>query len=207
MAHDLVENKINVHNMVLHTKVLGPYERCALWLQGCHRTCKGCMSDEARDLHGGKLVLIDDVYTSIASLSDIEGLTVSGGEPFLQIDALHELLQKLRKNTSLGVILYTGYYLNELEALHNAKVDEILTDFLDIIIDGPYIDELNDGKSLRGSENQTVHFLTDRYRGAAYLYDSSIRNTELRVTDKEMFFIGVPDRKTLASWKTIVGKE
>jgi anaerobic ribonucleoside-triphosphate reductase activating protein len=165
------------------------------------------MSDASRDLQGGRLVRIDDVYRSIAALTDIEGLTVSGGEPFLQIDALYELLQRFRENTSLGLILYTGYYLAELREMGNAKVDEILSSFTDILIDGPYIDELNDGKSLRGSKNQTVHFLTGRYRDAAALYDSSARNVEMQVTDKEMFFIGIPDRKTLSSWKKISGKE
>ena len=202
-----MENQIRLHNMILHTKVLGPYTRCAIWLQGCNRTCKGCMSLETRDLYGGRLISIDDVYTSIAALADIEGLTISGGEPFLQIDALYELLQRLRGNTSLGVIVYTGYYLTELKALHNPKIDEILSGLVDLIIDGPYIDELNQGKSFKGSENQTVHFLTNRYCHAAYLYDSDIRNVEMRVTDKEMFFIGIPDRKTLSAWKKIADKE
>lgn len=198
---------IRLHNMILHTKVLGPYTRSAVWLQGCHRSCKGCMSGESRDLQGGRLVLIDDVYNSIAAVKDIEGITVSGGEPFLQIDALHELLQKIRRGTPLGGIIYTGYYLSELREMYNPKVDEILSGFVDILIDGPYIDELNDGKPLRGSQNQTVHFLTERYRDAAYLYDLSTRNVEMRVTDRDMFFIGIPDRKTLSSWKKMAGKE
>jgi anaerobic ribonucleoside-triphosphate reductase activating protein len=158
-------------------------------------------------VNGGKQVLIDDVYRSAAALTDIEGITVSGGEPFLQIDALHELLRRICGTTSFGVILYTGYYLSELKEMRNPKAEEIISSFVDVLIDGPYIDELNDGKALRGSKNQTVHFLTGRYLDKAYIYDEPARNVEMRVTDTDMFFIGIPDRKTLSSWKKIAGKE
>jgi anaerobic ribonucleoside-triphosphate reductase activating protein len=164
------------------------------------------MSDETRDPQGGKPALIDDVYHSIAAATGIEGITLSGGEPFLQIDALHELLRRIRRNTNLGVIMYTGYYLRELKEMHDEKVDEIVSSLVDILIDGPYIDELNDGKSLRGSQNQTVHFLTKRYLDMAALYDRKTRNTELRVSGSDLFFIGIPDRDTLQSWKKIAGK-
>jgi anaerobic ribonucleoside-triphosphate reductase activating protein len=198
---------IRLHNIILHTKVLGPGNRAAIWFQGCNRFCKGCMSDETIDLNGGKEVLIDDVCRSITTLTDIEGITISGGEVFLQIDALYELLRRIRDTTSFSVILYTGFHLSELMDMANPKVDEIIGSFVDIIIDGPYIDELNDGKALRGSKNQTVHFLTERYRGQAYLYDVPVRNVEMRVTGTDMFFIGIPDRNTLVSWKKMAGKE
>ena len=198
---------IRLHNMILHTNVLGPHIRCAVWLQGCHRNCRGCMSGKAKPLQGGQLARVDEVCESIARLNDIEGITISGGEPFLQIDALHELLRKIRGETPLGVIIYTGYYLDELKSLRSKKIDEILSGLADIVIDGPYIDTLNDGKSLKGSSNQTVNFLTDRYRDSAFLYEGITRNVELRVTGREMFFIGIPDEKTLASWKKIAGKD
>jgi anaerobic ribonucleoside-triphosphate reductase activating protein len=91
--------------------------------------------------------------------------------------------------------------------MRDEKADKIVSSLVDILIDGPYINELNDGKSLRGSKNQTVHFLTERYRNMAYLYESNIRNVEMRVSEKEMFFIGIPDGKTYAAWKKMAGKE
>jgi anaerobic ribonucleoside-triphosphate reductase activating protein len=198
---------IRLHNIILHTKVLGLGTRAAIWLQGGNRFCKGCMSDETWDLNGGKEVLIDDVYRSITILTDIKGITINDGEVFLQIDALHELLRRICGTTSFGVILYTGFYLSELTDIANQKVDEIIGSLTDIIIDGPYIDELNDGNALWGSKNQTVHFLTERYRYQAYLYDVPVRNVEMCVTDTDMFFVGIPDRNTLASWKKMAGKE
>lgn len=193
--------------MVSHTEVLGPFVRCAIWLQGCNRNCAGCISTQTRELAGGITVSIDKVFNKILSLDDIEGITVSGGEPFLQIESLHQLLKMVRDKTQLGIIIYTGYYLDELKAFNDTRVDEIISDLADIIIDGPYIEELNDEKGLRGSSNQTVHFLTDRYQTFESVYKEGHRKAEVLVNEKELFFIGVPDRKTLDAWQKLQSNE
>lgn len=198
--------KVKIHNIVLHTKVLGPETRTAIWFQGCNKNCKGCMSQSTRDINGGKTVDINRLCESFINLDDIEGITLSGGEVFLQIDALYELLKMVRNKSKLGVIIYTGFYIKELKEMNNPKVDEILNGLADIIIDGPYIDELNDGKSLKGSSNQTVNYITDRYVNYKDMYDSDNRNAELYVNEKDLFFVGIPDRKTLESWNKISDK-
>lgn len=198
--------KVKIHNIVLHTKVLGPETRTAIWFQGCNKNCKGCMSQSTRDINGGKTVDINRLCESFINLDDIEGITLSGGEVFLQIDALYELLKTVRNKSKLGVIIYTGFYIKELKEMNNPKVDEILNGLADIIIDGPYIDELNDGKSLKGSSNQTVNYITDRYVKYKDMYDSDNRNAELYVNEKDLFFVGIPDRKTLESWNKISDK-
>lgn len=195
--------KVRIHNMILHTNVLGPEVRTAIWFQGCNKNCKGCMSQSTKDVSGGKLVDIEDLCESFIALDDIEGITISGGEVFLQIDALYELLKIVRSKSNLGIIIYTGFYIKELEAMGNPKVDEILNGLADIIIDGPYIEELNDGKSLKGSSNQTVNFITDRYLKYSDMYNSDNRNAELYVNEKDLFFVGIPDKKTLESWGKI----
>ena len=150
--------KVKIHNIILHTKVLGPETRTAIWFQGCNKNCKGCMSQSTRNINGGKTVDVDKLCESFLKLDDIEGITLSGGEVFLQIDALHDLLKIVRAQSDLGVIIYTGFYIDELRKMDNPKVNEILDGLADIIIDGPYIEELNDGKSLKGSSNQNVNF-------------------------------------------------
>lgn len=192
---------VRLHNMVLHSKVLGPGTRSVIWFQGCHRRCKGCMSESTRPLDGGKNVPIERVLDEIKKLNDIEGITISGGEPFLQIDALHTILKDLRETTNLGVIIYTGNTIEQLHALGDEKVEEILSGLTDLIIDGEYIDELNDGKSLKGSSNQKLNFITERYKEYLPLYEDTKRNIEIYATSQDLFLIGVPEKKTLDNWR------
>ena len=195
--------KVRIHNVILHTKVLGPGTRTAIWFQGCNRNCAGCMSQTTRNIADGIMMDVNKLYQSFIILNDIEGITISGGEPFLQIDALYELLRKVRSDSDLGVIIYTGFYLIELKKMGNPKVDEILNGMADIIIDGPYNEELNEGKSLKGSSNQTVNFITDRYLKYKYVYECNNRAAELYVSEKELFLVGIPSKKTINSWNEI----
>ena len=71
---------------------------------------------------------------------------------------------------------------------------------IDILIDGEYVDELNDGVALRGSSNQTVHFLSDRYKGFEEMYTLKKRDAEILVSDRDLFFVGIPEKETLKTW-------
>lgn len=74
------------------------------------------------------------------------GLTISGGELFLQAKALADLIQEVRKKTDLGVMIYTGFTLEELQEADNPDYN-LLLEQCDLLVDGPYIDELNDSKT------------------------------------------------------------
>ena len=193
-------SSVRIHGILWKTKALGPENRVALWLQGCERRCEGCMSLESRPLTGGKVVSIQKLAEKISEVSDTEGITISGGEPFLQADALYALLTELRKRRDFGVIIYTGYTVEELKALHNEKIDAILNGLADLIIDGEYVEQLNDGRSLIGSANQVPHFLTDRYKPYEEMYTSKKRNVEIIATQNEVLLAGIPDPAMLKTW-------
>lgn len=193
-----------IHNVAYRTKVLGPGERTAIWFQGCNRRCKGCMSESSRPLDGGKLASISKLCDVIFSQIGIEGVTISGGEPFLQPEALCSLLERIRNNSSLGVIVYTGFTLEQLKDLGNSWVNKILNGYIDLLIDGEYVDELNDGKSLKGSSNQRVLFLTDRYLPYKELYEGTTRNAEVRLSGNDVFFVGIPSKDTWRQWSTAI---
>ncbi|MDR1491973.1 MAG: radical SAM protein [Planctomycetaceae bacterium] len=95
----------------------------------------------------------------------IEGITLSGGEPMTQpTDELAEFLSIVKRNTKLSVLCYTGYAYKEL--LEQPDKQAILQ-YVDVLIDGEYRRELDNGQRWRGSENQRFHFLTERYRKEA----------------------------------------
>ena len=170
------------------SEVLGPNKRFIVWVQGCNKRCKGCIAKDSWTLDGGELVAVDDVVQQILQQDDVEGITISGGEPFLQQDALCELISKVREQKDIGVIIYTGMKYSEIENL-------ALTHFADIIIDGEYIEDLNDDKSLRGSSNQNIICLTKRYEKiVSQHYGVQGRKVELMLLNKENRLIGIPSK-------------
>jgi anaerobic ribonucleoside-triphosphate reductase activating protein len=162
------------------------------------------MTQESQPLDGGRLIPIEELAEEILAAQGIEGVTISGGEPFLQSAPLLSLLKTIRQRSDLSVIIYTGYYLKELKELGNPDIDEILGSFVDILIDGPFVAELNDGGSLRGSSNQEAHALTDRYIDKiSVLYGQPKRHFEIRFNGNEALLVGVPDDRGHELWKTL----
>ena len=130
---------------------LGPGVRYTVWVQGCHKRCPGCISPQSRDLNGGYEMDVNVLAQEIID-SGRDGLTVSGGEPFLQATALAELIRLIRVQRDIGVIIYTGYTYETLRDSGDSGRTELL-ECCDLLIDGEYIEQLNDGKSLRGSRH------------------------------------------------------
>jgi len=125
------------------------------------------------------------------ALSGAEGLTISGGEPFLQAEALAELIRQVRKIRPMGVIVYSGYRLEELERMDGGK--ELLS-LIDLLIDGEYIQALNDGRGLRGSSNQRVIDMSGLYREFLTQYESRPREQEIFPHGIEVHEVGLPGR-------------
>ena len=141
--------------------VLGPGNRIGIWLSGCNRKCPGCMSPELQTTDGCKDMHMSEVKQMLRKINfNVDGVTISGGEPFLQSEELKELVEYINENITKDIIIYTGYTLDELYAKHSMAIDKILSS-ISVLIDGEYIDELNDGRGLRGSSNQKIHIFRD----------------------------------------------
>ena len=184
----IMMDKIRVYMTAPSSTVLGPYNRFILWVQGCNKRCKGCIAKDAWDINGGEVVPVERLAEQIIAQEGIEGITISGGEPFLQQEALYGLIQKVREQKNIGVIIYTGMKYEEIK-------NTALANCADIVIDGEYIEELNDDKSLRGSSNQNVVCLTDRYRSVIDdYYGNQGRKIELVCDNGITRMIGVPSK-------------
>ena len=184
-----MNDKLRLYMKAPCSEVLGPYKRFIVWVQGCNKRCKGCIAKDAWALDGGERVEVDNLVQQILQQDAIEGITISGGEPFHQQEALCELIARVRERKDIGVIIYTGMRYSEIETT-------ALAHSADIIIDGEYIEELNDNKSLRGSSNQNVICLTDRYKDIlSQYYGVQGRKIELLLSDGATQMIGIPSKE------------
>lgn len=133
----------------------GPGFRYVLFVQGCPHHCHGCHNPESWDPAAGYDMTVGEIFAEIQSRPHISGVTFSGGEPFEQVPALIDLA-RLIKGAGLGLMSYSGYTLDELEARGDAATDELLG-MLDILVDGRYDESLRNLTLVYcGSENQRV---------------------------------------------------
>ncbi len=156
---------LRVHAFEPRSRANGPGARFVVWFQGCTLGCPGCFNPatHATDLGGGpSLDALIAELTRAAHAGSIEGLSLSGGEPLQQPAAARALLDAARA-LGLSTLAFSGYTLEEIHALPGGP--EVLAR-LDVLIDGRYVagDRLATG--LRGSANQRIQLLTDRYRRA-----------------------------------------
>ncbi len=194
---------INLYMLISKTQVLGGNTRYAIWVQGCSFHCKGCLASDAFDPAAGTQVLIADLAKDICKTTKIEGITISGGEPFDQSKALASLILQIRQQRDLGVIVYSGYKLSTLKRKLDPDISAFLSQ-IDLLIDGKYIAELDDGASLRGSSNQVVHALSDRYKNDLNLYGQPGRKVEWHLDPPKL--IGLPSKNILKIWQERIRK-
>ena len=155
-------NFINLHDFVPRSRANGPGERAVIWVQGCPRRCPGCFNPDTLPFIGREWVTVDDLESRILAQNGINGVTFSGGEPFSQAAALAELAKKLHEH-GLTVVCYTGYTLKQLRAGNRSGWNALLEQ-VDMLIDGPFIQEQRCHEPYRGSANQVIHFLSGRIR-------------------------------------------
>jgi anaerobic ribonucleoside-triphosphate reductase activating protein len=128
----------------------------------------------------------------------IGGITLSGGDPFFQpANELAEFLNRVKEDSTLSVLCYTGYTLEELQA--DVERSTVLP-YIDVLVDGQYVQELDDGQRWRGSGNQRFHFLTERYRSESDAwYAAKERQVEIELDlNGKLFLSGVPSKDFIA---------
>ncbi len=166
-----MNRSIYVGNVLYPVKVLGPGLRIGIWLVGCSRGCRCCISPEFSKRDPKFLMQVSSLVeclTDLAKTGRVDGITISGGEPFEQPEALRVLLDELLK-ISPDILVYTGFLKEKLESLGYA---DILSK-IGVLIDGPYIDEKNTGSFMKGSDNQRIFILNPQLQT---LYDEYLRN-------------------------------
>lgn len=140
-------------NILTDSIVDGEGLRAVIWTQGCSHHCKGCHNPNTWSFEEGFLTTTEEVKKELDNLSLQDGITLSGGDPFFQVEACTDIA-KYAKKIGLNVWAYTGFVFEDLIKTDKAK--ELLK-YIDVLIDGPFILEKKSlNVKFRGSTNQRI---------------------------------------------------
>lgn len=143
--------RLRISGTVDESVVDGPGLRFVVFTQGCHHHCPGCQNPHTHDPEGGYDADTDELLALALSNPLLSGITLSGGEPFLQPVPLADLARKA-KDAGLDVISYSGFTFEQI--LESPAAMELLRE-IDILVDGPFVEEKRSmDLKFRGSSNQ-----------------------------------------------------
>ena len=137
---NVVINSLKFNN----SHVDGPGIRSLVFFQGCDIHCPGCQNSSTWDIKKGKEIGVQELANIIRKNSFNKKITITGGEPMVQKEALLELLKLL---DGFDIVLYTGHLESEVPESIKEKVTYLKT--------GPFIERLKTSiKPFVGSSNQ-----------------------------------------------------
>jgi anaerobic ribonucleoside-triphosphate reductase activating protein len=186
--------------------VLGPGRRVGIWVQGCSIHCPGCVSQDTWPRDKSKAIPVRDLvaWCRKASGNALDGVTISGGEPFEQPKALRALLDALaawrrKDRLDFDILCYSGMPHRKLAKEHGDLLAR-----LDAIIPEPYVNDLPQGNVWRGSRNQPLVALSARGRAryAAHVdeaADAQGKRMQAAVEGGRVWMIGIPGRGDMAA--------
>ena len=197
---------ISVNKAHFPVTVLGPGRRIGLWLQGCNIGCKGCLSRDTWAREPGKDMAVDALLAWCEEISGgvLDGVTISGGEPFEQPAALAALLRGLarwreRAGLDFDILCYSGFPLATLRTHRAALLAQ-----LDAVIAEPFVDKLPSQHPWMGSSNQSLTPLSDRgtqrYGTTA---PAAAKQMQVLVDGQRVWYVGVPARGDLAKLEAL----
>ncbi len=133
----------------------GPGYRFAVFVQGCPHACPGCHNPKTHDFDGGTVWDTDAVVEKLGGNPLVRGVTLTGGEPMMQPEALLEIA-RAAKEKGMNVWCYTGFTLEALQR-ENRRDRMALLDAVDVLVDGPYLSHERSLDLLYcGSKNQRL---------------------------------------------------
>lgn len=149
--------RLRVINVYPETIADGYGLRYAIYLAGCRHACPGCHNPESWSPTVGEPLteeLFARIIDTINNDSLLDGITLSGGDPFYNPEALLELLVRLKNETRQNIWCYTGF---TYEALLKEEITRDCLRYIDTLVDGPFIQRLHDpALHFRGSSNQRI---------------------------------------------------
>ena len=157
---------LQVHAIVERSSANGPGVRAVVWTQGCSIGCPGCFNPETHSpLEAAECWFPDRLAMRLAHL-DIEGLTITGGEPLDQAAAVLDLAHRYKVRSGRSVLLLTGYSREALPCVLGPSRYQQLVRSVDVVVAGPFRRRLRQAHSLSGSCNKEIVHFSDQYEDA-----------------------------------------
>ena len=183
--------KISVGFIWYPVTTLGYGNRLGVWFQGCNKRCENCISPEFQIPEKGKTYTIKEIFDFLPDEENIDGLTISGGEPFDQPEGLLRLVMAYKEKFNDDVLIFTGYTLEELHEKESLIIETILQNIA-VLIDGRYIEGLNNGRGFRGSTNQNINVWKyyERYSKAEEIN----RKMQCVLMNDRLWMLGIPPK-------------
>lgn len=159
---------LNIYHIEKSNYVNGHGNRFVLWLQGCDLGCQGCWNKETWSFEKNILKSIEEVFNEIQKSKNLDGVTFSGGEPFLQAGELSKLAKKIKNYTNLSLQIFTGFELHELRDQNQKE----LLKYTDILVAGRF-------DSTKKNNNQKVYILNSNVP----IWDFNNSDVEIEIDD------------------------
>ena len=168
MNHDVI---INVHSIIPVSRINGPGKRMVVFFQGCNNKCAGCFNPETHPFFKFAEYSPRIIFTKFYR-PGIEGITVSGGDPFYQRRGLLRLLKSAKDDYGLSTVVYTGFTYERLAA---STICRTIFRYTDVLIDGRFDETKRETTMLaRGSTNKRLHFLSKRYKKEDFIMPGKV---------------------------------
>lgn len=144
---------LRVIDILEDTTVDGPGFRTSIYCSGCAHACPGCHNPQSWDINAGELMKVEDILKIILA-DPFADVTFSGGDPMYQPEGFTELARSIKLNSTKNIWCYTGF---TFESLISQPRTRTLLQYVDVLVDGPFIQSLRDEDLLyRGSSNQRL---------------------------------------------------
>lgn len=183
---------LNIAEFCSSTRALGPGLRAAVWVQGCPIGCKNCIAPDWIPFKKAYLLTPQEAGDRLLQNPDIEGITISGGEPMMQAEGLTAMVRFIRERRRINVICFTGFRYEALLKWDQAKKIHGFLREIDVLVDGPYIEALNNGLTFAGSSNQRVLELS--HEKVLSNRKWTPRQMEIHLRDRNILYVGVPPK-------------
>lgn len=171
---------------------LGYGKRIGIWTVGCPHKCPYCSNPELWEKDEAKDINIETIINFIRSINgEINGVTITGGEPFFQFKELIFLLKTLNKIGITDILLYSGYTLDEIISKGYSSAFK----YAAALADGRYIKDLNNNIGLAGSENQKLILFKREFSERYSSFSEQSRKIQSIVSNGVLHTIGIPLKK------------